>query len=272
MVIGVFLSTLLCFSAQADSLLIDSLLQKSADMTYHSMSERLMFFAESFVGFPYKGGTLDCGDEEELIVRTDSFDCTTYVETVLALYLTSLNDNSEYADYIKSLMNIRYRKGIISGYASRLHYFSDWVADNAEKGILFEVTQNEKHDVRTFTLNYMSTNYGLYRKLKNNDSLVSEIRNVEYMWKDYKMPYIPKKFLNLPESEITINDGDIIALTTDISGLDVVHLGFAVWIDNRLHLLHASSIYGKVIMDPLPLYDYLKDRKKHTGVRVIRVK
>ena len=86
------------------------------------------------------------------------------------------------------------------------------------------------------------------------------------------MPYVPKELLDLPASEIKIKDGDILALTTSIPGLDVVHLSFAVWIDGRLHLLHASSLHGKVGIDSLSLFDYLKERNKHTGVRVIRVK
>lgn len=265
-------NTATVFSSKADSLRIDSLLNASSERSYKTNSERLLFFAKSFIGTPYKGGTLDSGRNETLIVRIDSLDCTTYVETVLALYLSSFKDNPGYDDFSESLRYIRYRGGVIDGYASRLHYFSDWASDNEKKGILWEVTQEGEHDVRICLLNYMTTHSDLYRQLKDNDSLVSEISKVEKSWIDYKMPYIPKNVLNSSKDDSPVEDGDILALTTNISGLDVLHLGFALWIDGRLHLLHASSLHGKVIIDTSTIFDYLKNRNKHTGIRVLRVK
>ncbi|WP_300795846.1 N-acetylmuramoyl-L-alanine amidase-like domain-containing protein [uncultured Bacteroides sp.] len=266
------INTATVFSSKADSLRIDSLLNASSERSYKTNSERLLFFAKSFIGTPYKGGTLDSGRNETLIVRTDSLDCTTYVETVLALYLSSFKDNPGYDDFSESLRYIRYRGGVIDGYASRLHYFSDWASDNEKKDILQEVTKEGEHDVRICSLNYMTTHSNLYRQLKDNDSLISEISKVEKSWIDYKMPYIPKNVLNSSKDDSPVEDGDIIALTTNISGLDVLHLGFALWIDGRLHLLHASSLHGKVIIDTSTIFDYLKNRNKHTGIRVLRVK
>lgn len=266
------INTATVFSSKADSLRIDSLLNASSERSYKTNSERLLFFAKSFIGTPYKGGTLDSGRNETLIVRTDSLDCTTYVETVLALYLSSFKDNPGYDDFSESLIYIRYRGGVIDGYASRLHYFSDWASDNEKKGILREVTQEGEHDVRLCSLNYMTTHSDLYRQLKDNDSLISEISKVEKSWIDYKMPYIPKNVLNSSKADLPLEDGDILALTTNISGLDVLHLGFALWIDGRLHLLHASSLHRKVIIDTSTIFDYLKNRNKHTGIRVLRVK
>ena len=265
-------NTATVFSSKADFLRIDSLLNASSERSYKTNSERLLFFAKSFIGTPYKGGTLDTGENETLIVRIDSLDCTTYVETVLALYLSSFKDNPGYDDFSESLRYIRYRGGVIDGYASRLHYFSDWASDNEKKGILREVTQEGEHDVRICSLNYMTTHSDLYRQLKDNDSLVSEISKVEKSWIDYKMPYIPKNVLNSSKDDSPVEDGDILALTTNVSGLDVLHLGFALWIDGRLHLLHASSLHGKVIIDTSTIFDYLKNRNKHTGIRVLRVK
>lgn len=265
-------NTATVFPSRADSLRIDSLLDASSKRCYKTDSERLLFFAKSFIGTPYKGGTLDAGENETLIVRTDSLDCTTYVETVLALYQSSFKDNPGYDDFSEALRYIRYRGGVIDGYASRLHYFSDWASDNEKKDILQEVTKKGEHDVRICSLNYMTTHSDLYRQLKGNDSLISEIRNVEKSWIGYKMPYIPKNVLDSSEDDLPVEDGDILALTTNISGLDVLHLGFALWIDGRLHLLHASSLHGKVIIDTSTVFDYLKNRSKHTGIRVIRIK
>ena len=74
-----------------------------------------------------------------------------------------------------------------------------------------------------------------------------------------------------PEGLDWIVDGDIIALTVGIYGLDVSHLGFAVYQGDELHLLHASSSRGEVVIEPIPLSMMLKRSKNWTGIRVIRV-
>jgi hypothetical protein len=58
---------------------------------------------------------------------------------------------------------------------------------------------------------------------------------------------------------------------TTIEGLDVTHLGFAVWKNGNLHLMHASMSHGKVVVDERTLYDYLSTRKSCPGVRVVRM-
>ena len=260
------------FSINHDSLFVDSIIENSAKADFKSDADRIMFFAKSMIGIPYRGGTLDVNENESLVVRTDSVDCTTYVETILAMYLASKAEDDEYSDFKEALTRIRYRDGVIKGYSSRLHYFSDWVADNEKKGILYEVTSRSNHSQRHFSINYMTKHSGLYRRLKEDSLSVNEMLCVEEKWKNYDMSYIPKELLKEHHNNIDICNGDILALTTNIDGLDVLHLGFAVWVDGNIHLLHASSLYGRVVLDPMSLYEYLKDRKKHTGIRVIRVK
>ena len=260
------------FSINHDSLFVDSIIENSAKADFKSDADRIMFFARSMIGIPYCGGTLDVNENESLVVRTDSVDCTTYVETVLAMYLASKIEYGGYNDFKKALTKIRYRDGVIKGYSSRLHYFSDWVTDNEKKGILYEVTSRSNHSQRHFSINYMTKHSGLYRRLKEDSLSVNEMLCVEEKWKNYDMSYIPKELLKEHHNNIDICNGDILALTTNIDGLDVLHLGFAVWVDGNIHLLHASSLYGRVVLDPMSLYEYLKDRNKHTGIRVIRVK
>jgi hypothetical protein len=69
-----------------------------------------------------------------------------------------------------------------------------------------------------------------------------------------------------------IKDGDIIAFTTDIDGLDVSHTGFAIFQNNRLHLLHASTRTNMVEISPVPLDEYLAPLRRVTGILVARVK
>ena len=197
-------------------------------------------------------------------------DCTTFVETVLALSLTDKNGKSDFGSYKQALQCIRYRNGKQAGYASRLHYFSDWIKDNEQKGIVHERTGELGLAVsQVLNLDFMSTHPDNYRQLKNNPSIISQMIEIEGRWKNVPVSYLPKSCLNVSPEELDIRNGDIIAITTNIKGLDVVHTGFACWMDGKLHLLHASSVMKKVILDPQSLFDYSKNKKAHTGVRVI---
>lgn len=68
-----------------------------------------------------------------------------------------------------------------------------------------------------------------------------------------------------------LKGGDIIALTTKTSGLDVSHMGIIVIEKDGPHLLHASSKEGKVIIDKLPLVEYMRKAHQLTGIRVLRL-
>jgi hypothetical protein len=80
---------------------------------------------------------------------------------------------------------------------------------------------------------------------------------------------IPKELSEFSKILDKIADGSIVALTTAIEGLDVSHLGFAVRYKGKIHLLHASSVYKKVLIDPLSLEEYLRRQKQVSGIRVL---
>lgn len=256
-------------SLSQDSIRIESLLHTASLLPADSC--RMLFYGKAFLDTPYAAGTLEKEGEERLVVRLDSLDCTTFVETVLALVITEQQKAQTYNAFIRNLTRIRYRNGIINGYASRLHYFSDWVKDNETKGIIYERSRELSSVFRTLSLSFMTTHTASYPALRNNMEEVKKIRTVEAKWQHTKMYYIPKTRLSEPPHLLDIHNGDIIALTTSIKGLDVVHMGLAYWIDGYLHLLHASSAKGQVILDPISLYEYTKNKNAHTGIRVVSV-
>ena len=169
------------------------------------------------------------------------------------------------------MQHIRYRGGVLNGYPSRLHYFSEWIKDNERKGIVKERTDEFSTLQQELHLNLMSTHPDSYRQLKDNPSLIAEIVRQEQALNGSVVTYFPKDQLSYPPYKLNIKDGDILAITTNITGLDVVHVGFVCWVGDTLHLLHASSVAKKVILDPQPMYDYSKNKRTHTGVRIISV-
>ena len=233
---------------------------------------RTLHFAKQMLGVPYVAGTLDENSSEELIVHTDALDCTTFVETVLALCIADKRGERDFEGFKKALTQIRYRDGVLDGYASRLHYFSDWIHNNEQMGFVKECTSETAcAQPKELWLDFMSTHSDSYLPMKKDTSLVKEIASLEKEWQGVQVAYIPKDKLNLSSEDLKIKNGDILAITTNIKGLDVVHVGFAFWKAGKLHLLHASSVAKRVMEDPQPLYDYSKNKKAHTGVRAVRV-
>ena len=92
---------------------------------------------KSFIGTEYVAGTLDINtSKEELIIRVTGLDCVTFVENTLVMSRLIKKGDTSFEAYLKELEYIRYRSGKLDGYTSRLHYFSDWIYDNQQKGIL----------------------------------------------------------------------------------------------------------------------------------------
>lgn len=276
--VRIFLLNLMCglvpasasafLPAESDSVKVENLLRDAA--TLPPDSNRVLFFANQFVGTPYVAGTLEEGSRETLIVHLDKLDCTTYVETVLALALADKEGKRNFGDFKEALQRIRYRGGKIDGYASRLHYFSDWIEDNERKGIVRERTRDLDGAVPVMPhLNFMSAHPQNYRRLKDDPVQLAGIVRREEALKHLRVFYIPKEKMKDAPGKPAVENGDVIAITTNIQGLDVVHTGFACRVGGKLHLLHASSAKKKVILDVQPLYDYSKNKKSHTGVRII---
>lgn len=233
-----------------------------------------VFFAEKFLGRPYVAHTLEVNDREQLVVNTRQLDCTTLVENVVALTCAIKRGKGTYKDYLYYLYIIRYRKGRNAGYVSRLHYFSEWIDDNTEKGIVEERQWPNPpfSAVQTIRLGYMSSHPGSYKALRNNPHLVDEIYKTEQNYLNRKYRYIPKSAVNNTAAmRKAVNNGDIIAITCKKKGLDIAHLGIAVWKKDGLHLLNASQIHKKVVLEPMTLGKYLSKHPSHTGIRIIKI-
>ena len=257
------------FAGEQDHAHIEKWLQEAVSLPKDSC--RTLHFAKKMLGVPYVAGTLDGNEEEQLVVLVDSLDCTTFVETVLAFCIADKRGERDYEGFRKALTQIRYRDGILNGYTSRLHYFSDWIRNNEQMGFVKECTSETTcSQPKELWLDFMTTHVDSYLPMKKNPELVQEMAAHEKNWQGTVVSYIPKEKLNLSPEELKIKDGDVLAMVTNIKGLDIVHVGFAFWKEGKLHLLHASSSAKKVIEDPKTQYESSKNTKAHIGVRAIR--
>lgn len=235
-------------------------------------NKRIAYIGKMFIDVPYKAGVLDRNPEQEhLTINIDSLDCTTYVETVMALAYTIGEGRTSWRDFVYNLQRIRYVNGKVDGYASRLHYPSQWIVDNVYRGNFIEITNvlpNSEYKVKT--IDYMTQNRDKYTALADSATF-SKMKNAETAYRNHRYPYIKSSKVASKEVSKMLRDGDVVLITTKIPGLDVQHMGIIIKEEDIPYLMHASSAAGKVTMEKIPLGEYLRKNRTASGIRVVRL-
>lgn len=229
---------------------------------------------------PYVGGTVEPKilpadlekDVEPLIINLKEVDCTTFVEYVTAARLGRLStlvaNDSILQRFVQTL---RYRQGKRGNYATRKHYFSEWINEGEELGLMSDVTrQLSGAKPLKKKINFMSANPKYYPQLQS-DALLAAISDVENNLSMQTNYYIPSALVQ--KASHGMKHGDIVAFVTDKPGLDVQHVGFVYdpQGSGNPRLLHASSAKGCVTLSDGSLADYAKTVKHCLGVRIIRL-
>ncbi|MCR9084663.1 MAG: DUF1460 domain-containing protein, partial [Cyclobacteriaceae bacterium] len=234
-----------------------------------SKNELVVEIGKSFMGTPYVEKTLEIPGPERLVIDLQGVDCTTYLETVVTLARMAKEGKNDFETFEKELETLRYRNGKNEGYTSRLHYFSDWIAVNQEKGILTDISEQIGGILYENNPTFMTENPQFYPQLSDREN-VERLQNIEASIRLREYFFIPKDQISAHESQI--QSGDLIAITTSISNLDMVHVGFAVEQNGRIHLMHASSANQEVEISEKPLHDYLAGNRSQSGIMVARLK
>lgn len=78
-----------------------------------------------------------------------------------------LDGQPSFERFLEELREIRYRDGRFDGYASRLHYFSEWIRDNQEKGVVQDITRELGGVPAAEPVNLMSSNRDAYDALQD---------------------------------------------------------------------------------------------------------
>ena len=270
----ILLFLFLPYTAQADDgpevqAVKDKLKEYDNSLSNSDISDIIAVVGKSLLGTEYVAGTLDKNtDEEELVINITGLDCVTFVENVLAISNIIRKGNIDYDSYVKELQLIRYRKGEINNYPSRLHYFTDWLYDNQDKGLVRDITREIGGEPYTKDINFMTTHTDSYVQLKGNHEFIDEMKVIESRINDRDHYYIRKESVN--KFYDALKTGDIIATTTNINGLDVTHTGFIYKENGKTKFMHASITKGEIVISKEELKEYLKSNKKQTGIIVAR--
>lgn len=240
------------------------------------LGEAVAAVGMTFVGTPYEAASLEQPGPERLVINLHGLDCVTFVETALALTWLARNDRALLGDpaaararYEGYLRALRYRNGSVDGYASRLHYFTEWLAQGETQG-RWRLITGDLGGIPTWqVIDFMSTHRAAYPALASADA-AARIAEVEAQLSAAgPVAVLPKGWIDASVAA-QLRPGDIIAATAARAGLDVVHTGFVVKKDGVAYLLHAPLAGGNVEVSARPLAERLQRLRAQAGIIVAR--
>lgn len=252
---------------ETDKLILENIFKALKVKKNASTADLVVAAGMQLLNTPYVAHTLE-SEKEELIINLRELDCTTFAENCLAIARSVKSGNPSFKTFATELQNLRYRNGNIKDYPSRLHYFSDWIYENAKNGYLKDLSREVCNTPYSLDVNFMSTHPDSYQPLKQNPAWVKKMEEIESNIRQREMYFIPKE--KIEDVENQLKTGDIIGITTSVKGLDITHVGILIKVNGRIHLMHASSKAMKVVISEEPLSDYLKGSKSNTGIMVVR--
>lgn len=266
----------------------------------HRISERILYFSSTFLNRPYELGALGEGEkgrfDQKPLYRVDSFDCLTYVSTVLALV-----KSHSLREFQKNIRSIQYQGGEID-YFKRNHFISlDWNPGNKQLGFLKDITTSIKNEAG-WPVYKKATTYLNKRAWYQHKTLASlhimkplSLQQAQHLLSELKregreakneyadIDYIPLSILFDDKKKpnfylfAQILDGSIIEIVRpnwDLQAqigthLDVSHMGFVVHTPAGIMFRQASSIEKRVVDQPL--IDYLRDCLDNPTIQGINV-
>jgi hypothetical protein len=255
----------------------DRLVAKAKDENWKSLpiGERTAAVGRALVGTRYKSYTLEIDNRIEApSANFTGLDCWTFYEIALA-FARMLDEPAENWTPEQLLHYIevdRYRGGQCTGeYLSRLHYLEDWLADNARRGLVEDLTRSlggvsVPHSAREMTVGWRH-----YRYLAANRALLGPLGEMEARVSSRPLYQIPKK--RVASIEPKLRSGDVIGIISRDGRLySTSHVGLAFRApDGSLHFMHASSPrnYGRVVIDS-SISSYLSRYRTDSGILVAR--
>jgi hypothetical protein len=232
---------------------------------------------ELAVGSPYEAYTLeqyirDGGDPlatEPLTLSLTKFDCVSLVESCLAVSRVARGGGAPSWDgFGREVERMRYRDGQRGDYTTRLHYFSEWIADGARRGLVRDLGAELDGVADARPLRFMTQHRASYVALKD-DRVFKAISAMERRLDGRARRVVPTERISAFADRI--ETGDVLGFATSIPGLDVTHSAMA-YRDGEgvLRVLHAPLSGGSVEVSRTTLPEYVAALKRGTGILVAR--
>ncbi|MBC77581.1 MAG: hypothetical protein CME64_16370 [Halobacteriovoraceae bacterium] len=276
---------LFIYSAFASEELI---FKKLSEQNSLDKQAKLLYWANHFIGLPYDPtGPLGEGSDglydQDPLYRFDTFDCTTFVETLIAL-----SNSVDKTSFLDAMNQVRYRDGFVS-YLDRNHIISQsWVPNNIENHFIFNNTSFfashfvkeasaiidlanwlKFHKVTSLKLPHLSEKTKLERLNQLREEAIRfspeevridylSIKEVLYNWELFLLGLKEKTYiLNIvrPNWELKHLIG---------TNLNISHQGVLEVANDGVYFIHASSA-GKVLK--ISLRSYLEKIKDSSTIK-----
>jgi hypothetical protein len=248
-----------------------------------ALVRRLDVVSRAFLNAPYRLGPLGEETEPDLDprMRLDAFDCTTYVETVLALTLAHPSDASgapptdvDPGAALSALDRIRYT-GAEPTFERRRHLMeAQWIPELVAEGLVVDVTREVGRGSER------KASIKLERKTWERSEIAGQLG---LPWNAvpagrHVLHYLPWDSLNDEALRRALPDAAILSVVVDPkpeAPTLVIHQGLMLRAaDGALVVRHASSLYRAVVEEPLDAFlGHARGRRRfHTlGVNVLAI-
>jgi hypothetical protein len=192
------------------------------------IGERIAFLSGHFLGTPYKESTLigNASAPEILVMNIEVFDCFTFLDCIEAMRLSR-----SFVDFRKNLIRIRY-KGDLIRYEKRNHFFTDWSICNTD--FIQDIT-------RKIGGKRIKTSKKILNRKDDGSYFLPGVGLFERI-----ISYIPSERVNKTIC-LQLRTGDYVGVYSNLSGLDVSHVGIMVKSGAGIYFRHASSAAQKVV-------------------------
>lgn len=264
-------------STADDIALARIVMQDLASAPQETPGAQMVRAAKHLLGQPYEAGTQE-GREERLRIYLTRTDCILFAETCLGLVRTVQRKGAQatFEDLAQTLQGTRYRDGAVDGYASRLHYTTEWIRQGERTGVFEDLSESLGGVRDARRIDFMSTHPDSYAPLKGESQYAKDnrgrIREMETRVSALPRYYVPKERLTAVEERI--QSGDILCFATSIDGLDYSHvvIAYREKPGDRLGFIHASTSAKQVVIEPRTLEAYLQANARIKGISVLRVR
>jgi hypothetical protein len=251
-----------------DRLLKTALAKRWQDLPIGQCMARVAMELE---GTPYVGFTLELDKDREICsVNLTGLDCVTFFEDTLDFArMLQLGGRTPQA-MLEQVTLTRYRGGNLGDFTTRLHYTTDWMSDNATKGVV-KLLAPDLPGAEKFTqpVGIMSASPNNYRQLKAHPEFIPVIKRLEDQINARnarETMYVPMNQLAAAQGKL--QSGDIVGVATTEPGIDIAHTGLVIVDDSGVpHFMDASSSKRKmkVTLEPGPIANALNWSSKLTG-------
>lgn len=279
LIIAGLITSIKAFTAQNNEQIASTLITATQKLPINQRIEQISF---ALLNKPYQIDPLGEGPggqyDQQPLYRFDTFDCETYVNTVLAL-AQAKNLNEFHMD----IRRIAYINGEVS-FKNRCHFpDADWVPNNIKNNFVREITTEVAGAQNTKINTIFIDKKNWYKKMGSDRIKIPGLTSQQISKKltqlhaesitakniQSSITYIPLNKLvdqngiateilqKIPTSSIVFFVSKNPSIAQQIgTEVNISHMGFIIWHDNKPYLRAASSLKGQTI--DLPLIDYLK--------------